>query len=172
MATFIDYLSEQGLVVNDLVIVGHSLGAHVSGYAGKHITSGKIGVIIGLDPAGPLFSVDKPHKRLADTDADYVQVIHTDAGNLSLEGPIGHADFYPNGGNEQPGCTKGNALTSYLSKILSYRTPTGQRNIHVFIYAYQFFCIYREVFTFEITCILFGESTGRREISGYSVCII
>lgn len=122
LAVFIDYLAEHGLVLGDLVIVGHSLGAHISGYAGKNIKSGRIGAIIGLDPAGPLFSIDKPQKRLADTDADYVQIIHTDAGNLSVEHPIGHADFYPNGGNEQPGCSKGNALTSYLSEICSYRS--------------------------------------------------
>lgn len=164
LAVFIDYLFEHGLVLRDLVIVGHSLGAHISGYAGKNIQSGKIGVIVGLDPAGPLFSIDKPHKRLADTDADYVQIIHTDAGNLSVEEPIGHADFYPNGGNEQPGCSKGNALTSYLSEICSYRTEVGT----IAGYAYHrfwfcfFFLIYREMFAFEVPCILFGDPAAGR----------
>lgn len=118
-AVFIDYLVEHGMNLEDLVVVGHSLGAHISGLAGKHIQgTKKIGVIIGLDPAGPLFPFHKVNKRLADTDADYVHIIHTDAGHLSIESPIGHADFYPNGGNEQPGCITGNALTSYLSKYI------------------------------------------------------
>lgn len=33
-----------------LTIVGHSLGAHISGFAGKHILNGKVGTIVGLDP--------------------------------------------------------------------------------------------------------------------------
>ena len=42
--------------------------------------------------------------RLSADDAALVDVIHTNAGKLG-EGPaIGHIDFYPNGGKEQPGC--------------------------------------------------------------------
>lgn len=33
-----------------LTIVGHSLGAHVAGFAGKAVQKGKVGTIIGLDP--------------------------------------------------------------------------------------------------------------------------
>lgn len=139
LAVFIDYLAEHGLELRNLVIVGHSLGAHISGYAGKNIKSGRIGAIIGLDPAGPLFSIDKPQKRLADNDADYVQIIHTDAGNLSVEHPIGHADFYPNGGNEQPGCSKGNALTNYLSELLIGVQPRPKPVMLIIISGFVFF---------------------------------
>lgn len=119
LAGFIEYLRHYDMKLDELVIVGHSLGAHISGIAGKQLTEGKIGTIIGLDPAGPLFSVNKVTKRLADTDAAYVQVIHTDGGHLSLKPPIGHADFYPNGGTRQPGCSLGNAITKYLRESFS-----------------------------------------------------
>lgn len=33
-----------------LSVVGHSLGAHIAGFAGKSVKKGKIGTIIGLDP--------------------------------------------------------------------------------------------------------------------------
>ena len=38
------------------------------------------------------------------TDADFVDVIHTDLKGLGIDQPIGHLDFYPNGGDVQPGC--------------------------------------------------------------------
>lgn len=40
--------------LSDVTLVGHSLGAHISGYAGKY-TNGTLGIIVGLDPAAPLF---------------------------------------------------------------------------------------------------------------------
>lgn len=62
-----------------------------------------INTIIGLDPAGPLFSVRNPEGRLDASDATYVEVIHTNGPTLLIAGagigaPIGDADFWPNGG--------------------------------------------------------------------------
>jgi hypothetical protein len=62
-----------------------------------------------LDPAAPGFSVNDTETRLDTTDADFVDIIHTNSGTLlqggeSMIEPIGHADFYPNGGQRQPGC--------------------------------------------------------------------
>ncbi|EAT40011.1 AAEL008222-PA [Aedes aegypti] len=105
LAKFIDFLhSDGGMKLQDLYLVGHSLGAHLSGLAGKLVTSGKVGTIVGLDPAKPEFDVGKPDERLAITDASYVEVIHTNGKRLGLYEPIGHSDFYPNGGVNQPGC--------------------------------------------------------------------
>lgn len=42
--------------------------------------------------------------RLSEEDAEFVDVVHTDAGHYGFIKPIGHADFYPNGGTAQPGC--------------------------------------------------------------------
>ena len=63
----------------------------------------------GLDPAGPSFDGTEASVRLDETDAVYVDAIHTNGDPLlsfgfgSLE-QAGHADFYPNAGNNQPGC--------------------------------------------------------------------
>lgn len=96
------------LNLSDVVLIGHSLGSHIVGIAAKRIQSGRIPIIVALDPAYPLFSKSKHDERLAYTDADYIQVIHTSIGQLSIPYPIGHADFYPNYGSDQPGCNKKN----------------------------------------------------------------
>ena len=65
--------------------------------------------ITGLDPAGPLFEGYTSNVRLDKTDADFVDVIHSNGDSLIIGGlgawePIGHVDFYPNGGKAQRGC--------------------------------------------------------------------
>ena len=65
--------------------------------------------MVGLDPAAPLFSIGNTDQRLDTTDAEFVDVIHTHSGylidtGLSFVDPIGHVDFYPNGGRSQVGC--------------------------------------------------------------------
>jgi len=58
----------------------------------------------GLDPVGRYFEGDKPGIRLDSSDAQFVDVIHTDSDNNGVEQPLGHLDFYPNGGAQQKGC--------------------------------------------------------------------
>ncbi|CAG9761912.1 unnamed protein product [Ceutorhynchus assimilis] len=89
--------------VRKITVVGHSLGAHVAGFAGR-IIGGILSVIIALDPAGVFYSHLEASKRLNTGDAKYVTVIHT--SYLGLHSPIGHSDFYPNGGWYQKGCTE------------------------------------------------------------------
>lgn len=104
-AEFIDWLhTEGGLNFETTHVFGHSLGAHVAGFAGKQVTKGKIKTIVGLDPAMPLFRSKNPQNRLADTDAEYVETIQTNGLGLGFYHPIGQAAFYPNGGLKQPGC--------------------------------------------------------------------
>ncbi|XP_070537993.1 pancreatic triacylglycerol lipase-like [Ptychodera flava] len=88
-------------------LVGFSLGAQVAGYAGQR-TPG-LGRITGLDPAQPYFEYKDPLVRLDPSDAEFVDVIHTDGNSVLTLGfglfqPSGHIDFYPNGGKKQPGC--------------------------------------------------------------------
>lgn len=138
--------------MKDLVLIGHSLGAHTVGRAAKQITTGRIPVIIGLDPASVFFDFEKTDKRLADTDADYVQVIHTDSGHYSIEYPIGHADFYPNGGRKQPGCP----LRNYFTNLVGNRNDIlcSDRLQKDF---YKYFYIFRKMLSHSISCLLFGK---------------
>lgn len=65
VARFIDYLVSLGLNLDDLICVGHSLGAHTCGIVGKNIKShGKLASIIALDPALPLFHLKDVGCRL------------------------------------------------------------------------------------------------------------
>lgn len=65
---------------NTLTFVGHSLGAHISGYAGKELR-GMVNRITGLDPAGPLFDGQNITEHLYRTDARLVDIIHSNAGD-------------------------------------------------------------------------------------------
>ncbi|XP_066137967.1 phospholipase A1-like isoform X1 [Euwallacea fornicatus] len=107
LGNFIKLFDQTGEIpVSNLHIVGFSLGCHIASVAGKVLPSNiKIPRIVGLDPAFPEFSVNDRLKRLAYTDALYVDIIHTDGGVFGIRDPVGHADFYPNGGTAlQPGC--------------------------------------------------------------------
>ncbi|XP_050441631.1 pancreatic lipase-related protein 2-like isoform X2 [Adelges cooleyi] len=109
-AILIKYLKNHlGLDLTNVHLIGHSLGAHTVGFVGKHL-QGQVGRITGLDPAGPAYYNAPPANRLDYTDAQFVDVIHTGGTSrlfgLGLRKAIGHIDFYPNGGQKQPGCYK------------------------------------------------------------------
>uniref|UniRef100_A0A8C2UCG1 Triacylglycerol lipase n=1 Tax=Coturnix japonica TaxID=93934 RepID=A0A8C2UCG1_COTJA len=97
---------EYGYSPANVHFIGHSLGAHAAGEAGRRKPG--IGRITGLDPAGPLFQYTPPMVRLDPSDAKFVDVIHTHAVPSNLTPGIlqtcGHLDFYPNGGKKMPGC--------------------------------------------------------------------
>lgn len=71
--------------------------------------------MVGLDPAGPGFNEAPEWSRLDPGDATIVDIIHTSMQVLSLSHPVGHVDFYPNGGRAQPGCPD---IFNYLSKFV------------------------------------------------------
>ncbi|XP_076179795.1 pancreatic triacylglycerol lipase isoform X2 [Ptiloglossa arizonensis] len=109
-------------------VVGFSLGAHVAGCASEVLKKKNLlmGRITGLDPASPFFRnhlFRERSRKLDATDAQLVDVIHTDgsedfADGFGLLKPLGHIDFFPNGGREQPGCTdvKNSVVVSHLNE--------------------------------------------------------
>ncbi|XP_053686691.1 pancreatic triacylglycerol lipase-like [Sabethes cyaneus] len=107
LAKFITYLNQQGIPLSKVTLVGHSMGAHVSGNAGMNL-GGKIGAIYGLDPASPLFKMPfdvGTSKRLDKSDASYVQMIITSRCTWGVCTGDGHENFYPTGGSApQPNC--------------------------------------------------------------------
>ncbi|KAJ8681717.1 hypothetical protein QAD02_017509, partial [Eretmocerus hayati] len=105
IARMINFLEIRGSDVTKMSLVGHSLGAHVMGSAGYQTTN-KVGHVVGLDPAGPLFeNLTNPERSLTSQDALLVEAVHTNDNGWGLQRPVGHIDFYPNGGGPyQPGC--------------------------------------------------------------------
>lgn len=131
VAAFIEFLgSEAEVSFDDIHILGHSLGAHVAGYIGNSVQK-KIGRITGLDPAGPAFEtpyLKDPEERLDATDANFVDIIHTCAGSLGFLRPVGHVDFYPNGGTfRQPGCPVFSSRTTLTLNFTIYIYFTYKR---------------------------------------------
>ncbi len=99
LAQFIIFLWKTNFIkkLRDVYIIGHSLGAHVAGLAGREIylkTNTKIGRITGLDPAGPLYFPSFPNKNLMKDNALFVDIIHTNAGLLGSLTNDGHVDVW------------------------------------------------------------------------------
>ncbi|XP_028514063.1 inactive pancreatic lipase-related protein 1 [Exaiptasia diaphana] len=61
-------------------------------------------VIVGLDPASPGYRDEHIDVRLDATDAEFVDVIHSDSPRVGTPDKSGKFDFWPNGGGSQPGC--------------------------------------------------------------------
>ncbi|KAJ8278145.1 hypothetical protein GJAV_G00084360 [Gymnothorax javanicus] len=141
ITSFIQNMEENGATLASIHLIGVSLGAHVAGFVGAML-GGKIGRITALDPAGPLFSGTPPDKRLDPTDAQFVDVLHTDTDALGYRGALGHIDFYANGGADQPGCPKtifsGNDIPSQVIAVFthtgkSYFVCDHQRSVFLYL---------------------------------------
>ncbi|KAJ8668971.1 hypothetical protein QAD02_000230 [Eretmocerus hayati] len=127
IAQMIEFLLKEGYLtsMDQVHILGHSLGAQAAGFAGSKL-SGEIGRITGMDPARPEFEAPLLRElkdRLDSSDAKFVDVIHTCAGTVGFVRPVGHVDFYPNGGSfRQPGCPI--LMTQYCSHARSHQFMT------------------------------------------------
>ncbi|TNN41128.1 Lipase member H [Liparis tanakae] len=115
-------------------MIGVSLGAHMSGFVGANL-NGSLGRITALDPAGPQFTGTPPEDRLDPTDAQFVDVLHTDIDGLGFREPLGHIDFYANGGADQPGCPK------TIFSGTSYFKCDHQRSVLLFLDSLSRTCV-------------------------------
>lgn len=103
-----NYLKERGIDPKNVVIVGHSLGAHVGHFASKaaeKLTGEKVGTIYGLDPAGARGTISEDWELDGDMNfergdglnkdsATNVVAIHTNPNTLGLNRTAGTKDFY------------------------------------------------------------------------------
>ena len=153
-----------GFKASDIHLLGHSLGAHLVGKAGrvyKALTGQPLARITGLDPAGPLWVAggclldllnpllgDAPllrENKLSRESAAFVDVLHTDGdyqpcGTImrgkGYLGPLGHSDFYAShGGRHQHGC----GMLSYFwphEKIIHGETCNHYRAVLYYLHRY------------------------------------
>ena len=77
-------------------LIGHSLGAQISGEAGRkfyEVTGRLLPRITALDPALPCFNEGELLNGVGRGDAVFVDVIHTNNGVLGQRHPVGDAYF-------------------------------------------------------------------------------
>lgn len=120
--------STPAIDVSRLHVLGHSMGGQISGLTGQEVKkqcNKKVKRITGLDPAGPLYQTQLHWNRLDKSDADFVDVIHSNMGFLGYYGTCGTADFYPNCGIFQNGCLRVSNVTS-ISEIINLPVGIGE----------------------------------------------
>lgn len=128
IAFLVNYLKDNYKLQPEKVhILGHSLGSHVAGYAGERIE--RLRRITAMDPAEPYFQGMPPKVRIDPSDAQFVDVIHTDSKSIfklgfGMSELVGHVDFFPNDGNDHPGCER---VTSGLISIVIGGLAEGAR---------------------------------------------
>ncbi|XP_010628325.1 phospholipase A1 member A isoform X3 [Fukomys damarensis] len=133
ISRFLKKLLDLGVSESSVHIIGVSLGAHVGGMVG-HFYKGQLGRITGLDPAGPEYTRASLEERLDAGDALFVEAIHTDTDNLGIRIPVGHVDYFINGGQDQPGCPL------FIHAGYSYLICDHMRAVHLYISALENSC--------------------------------
>ncbi|XP_010732332.3 phospholipase A1 member A isoform X1 [Larimichthys crocea] len=139
-SVLINQLEKHGCKLESFHFIGVSLGAHVAGFVGT-LFEGKIGRITGLDPAGPMFKTADTFDRLDPSDAQFVDAIHTDSDYFGISIPVGHVDFFLNGGMDQTGCARSRfASIPFLFTVYGYVICDHMRALHVYMSALNGSC--------------------------------
>lgn len=116
-------LTKFGLNPKILELIGISHGGQAISFIAKRyrdITGKNVSRITGLDPSGPCFRNNKPEERIDASDADFVEIVHTNIEGYGLAGAVGHVDFYVNGGEYQLGDFESLPCTNFCSHSRSY----------------------------------------------------
>lgn len=138
-------LHAAGLSFGKVHLVGHSLGAQMSGLIGSSVQSNSknkliIDRISALDPAGPLFytllgAIPILVRKVTSSDAVFVDVIHTDAGYLGEPNSCGHVDFWPCSGTRYaPCCSVVASLLTVDDRRLILTNENGYYNRIILIF--------------------------------------
>ncbi|OXA51573.1 Endothelial lipase [Folsomia candida] len=130
VANFLHFLQRQGnLSLQDVHVVGMSLGCHVAGATAHylqekngHNVSQNLGRITGLDPARTFYPLRMVQRlRSSNGGASFIDVYHTNRGILGevYEGTV-DLNVYVNGGIIQPGCGREDLTLVPLPGICSH----------------------------------------------------
>ncbi|XP_065364958.1 vitellogenin-1-like [Calliphora vicina] len=112
--------------IENIHLIGHSLGAHIVGYTGRYLTNYtglNMSRITGLDPANPCFNEGESLSGLQRGDADFIDILHTNPGVLGKANPVGDVDYYAGGlapikpGCNQFGCSHGRAFEYFTESV-------------------------------------------------------
>ncbi|XP_073962145.1 phospholipase A1-like [Choristoneura fumiferana] len=106
-------------------IVGFDIGAHIAGIVSRDPRA-RVKKITGLSPAGEKW--DANSRRLRATDADYVEVVHSDylgVRALGIADQIGTVDLYLNTGTSQPGCSNNQCNHDRAWHVFAATLDTG-----------------------------------------------
>lgn len=97
-----------GMAPENCRCAGLSLGGQSCAFVGKYVQKllpkRKLHRITGIEPSLAGFADATEKNCLIETDANYVDVIHTDSGYYGYPVPAGTVDFWINGGENQPCC--------------------------------------------------------------------
>lgn len=137
-----------------IILIGHSVGARVAAHCSKHM-NGSIGGIYGKDmiKISVIFilnvcitALDPVAPELSPTDAYYTQCIFTGFGNYRPLVGNCQANFYVNGGHDQPMCQDvQNAFCSHETSILYFGFSLDPK--------YKFTCKVCRVNIFNVFCL-------------------
>ncbi|XP_040003794.1 phospholipase A1 member A isoform X1 [Xiphias gladius] len=145
ISVLINQLQKHGCKLESFHFIGISLGAHVAGFVGT-LFEGKIGRITGLDPAGPMFKGADTYDRLDPSDAQFVEAIHTDSDYFGISIPVGHVDFFLNGGKDQTGCARSRFASIFVYfPVYGYVICDHMRALHVYMSTLNGSCLLKGI---------------------------